>query len=177
MNGAIIIVSFTLMNYYQTLPHIKALVLDIDGVLTNNQILVTDEGQFLRSMNVRDGYAIKKAIQAGILIAIISGGRSEGTKKRLEILGINEIHLGIEDKYTTLLAILHKWNISASEIAYMGDDIMDIPCMIKVGIAACPKDAVSEVVTISSYISNFNGGEGCVRELIEQILKAQSKWP
>ena len=101
------------MNYYQTLPHIKALVLDIDGVLTNNQILVTDEGQFLRSMNVRDGYAIKKAIQAGIQIAIISGGRSEGTKKRLEILGIKEIHLGIEDKYTTLLAILSEWNLSS----------------------------------------------------------------
>jgi 3-deoxy-D-manno-octulosonate 8-phosphate phosphatase (KDO 8-P phosphatase) len=164
------------VNFYNKLDQIKAIVLDIDGVLTDNTVLVTEAGEFLRTMNVRDGYAIKKAISSGIQIAIISGGRSVGTRKRLEILGVSEIHLGIEDKLPKLKELLQKWDINADHCAYMGDDILDIPCLKHIGIAAAPHDAVSEVIEVSDMVSNFDGGKGCVRELIEKILQAQNLW-
>ena len=131
------------VNFYNKLDKIKAIVLDIDGVLTDNTVLVTEEGEFLRTMNVRDGYAIK---------------------------------LGIEDKLPKLKELLEKWNISADHCAYMGDDILDIPCLKHIGIAAAPHDAVSEVIEVSDMVSNFDGGKGCVRELIEKILQAQNLW-
>lgn len=163
-------------NYYTRLHQISALVLDIDGVLTDNRILVTDSGEFLRIMNVRDGYAIKRAIQAEIKIAIISGGKSQGTFKRLQLLGVDEIHLGIENKIQVLESLISKWDIAAKNIAYMGDDIMDIDCLRHVGLSTCPKDSVPEVLNICDYISEFEGGAGCVRDIIVKILQAKNKW-
>lgn len=164
------------MNIYESFFHIRAIVLDIDGVCTDNTILVTDHGEFLRSMNVKDGYAIKRAIQAGVQLAVISGGRSIGTKKRFELLGINEIHLGIEHKMIVLEQLLEKWNLSMHQIAYMGDDITDLEILKKVGLSSCPQDAVPEVLNVCQYISPLQGGKACVRDLIEKILQAQGTW-
>ena len=155
---------------------IQAIVLDIDGVLTDNKILVTDNGEFLRIMNVRDGYAIKRVIEKGIKVAIISGGRSIGTKKRLEILGIKEIHLGIEQKLPCLQALLAQWQIHPENVAYMGDDLMDIPCLQFVGLSCAPKDSVPEVLQTVKYISPQAGGDCCVRDLIEKVMQAKGLW-
>jgi 3-deoxy-D-manno-octulosonate 8-phosphate phosphatase (KDO 8-P phosphatase) len=161
---------------YDSFFKIRAIVLDIDGVCTDNTILVTDHGEFLRSMNVRDGLAIKKAIQAGFQLAVISGGRSQGTHKRFQLLGITEIHLGIEHKIAVLENLLAKWNLKMEQVAYMGDDLTDVEILSKVGLAACPKDSVPEVLKVSHYISPLDGGKACVRDLIEKILQAQGTW-
>lgn len=164
------------MSVYTKIDKIKAIVLDIDGVLTDNQILVTDSGEFLRSMNVRDGYAIKRALQAGLKIGIISGGKSLGTQKRLEVLGISSIYLGVEEKLPVLHQLISSWNLDLKDVAYMGDDIMDIACMKSVGLSCCPKDSVAEVLEFAEFISHYDGGQGCVRELIEMILQANQLW-
>ncbi|MBK9272169.1 MAG: HAD hydrolase family protein [Saprospiraceae bacterium] len=163
-------------SYYELLPTIKAIVLDVDGVLTDNKILVTEDGQFLRSMNVRDGYAIKKAIQNGLKIAVITGGRSDGVLKRLGILNVKDVHMGVEDKLPVLISQLAEWNISAQETAYMGDDELDIACLQLVGLAVCPEDAMAAAINHALHVSKYKGGEGCVRELIENILRAKNLW-
>lgn len=164
------------MNVYDRFSKIKAVLLDIDGVCTDNRILVTDHGEFLRSMNVRDGYALKRAALAGLHLGIISGGKSEGTRKRFELLGVRDIHLGVDQKLDRLNELLSKWNLSATEIAYMGDDIPDLEVMQTVGLAACPADSVPEILRVAHYISPRNGGDGCVRDLIEKIMQARGLW-
>lgn len=164
------------MNYKETLNHITTFVLDVDGVLTNGSILVSNEGDLLRSMNVKDGYAMKKAIKAGYTVCIISGGKNEGVRKRLQGLGITDIHLGVEDKTENLDEFFDVYSIKPKNVAYMGDDIPDIYPMKMVGLPTCPQDAVSEVKAISKYVSHKKGGEGCVRDLIEQVMKVQGKW-
>lgn len=163
-------------HYHEILPNIKAIVLDVDGVLTDNKILVTDDGQFLRIMNVRDGYAIKKAIQKGLKVGIITGGRSEGVIKRLKILNVANIHIGIEEKKPVLESLLQEWNILAAETAYMGDDELDIACLQFVGLPVCPQDAMPDAMNHAIHITKLKGGEGCVRELIENILRAKKLW-
>lgn len=163
-------------NYKLVLRNITTFIFDIDGVLTNGQLLVTTDGHLLRSMNVRDGYAFKHAIKAGYKIFIISGGKNKGVVKRLNNLGVEDIYLGIDDKVKQLNAILDKEQIDLENIAYMGDDIPDIPPMKLVGLPTCPQDAEPEVKNISTYISHRNGGCGCARDLIEQVMKVQSKW-
>ncbi|HRG69569.1 MAG: HAD-IIIA family hydrolase [Saprospiraceae bacterium] len=164
------------MNVYQLFPRIKAIVMDIDGVCTDNKILVTEEGQFLRSMNVKDGYAIKRAIQAGLKVGVISGGRSEGTRIRFELLGVNAIYLSVENKLPVMKQILESWNLNFNEVAYIGDDIPDLEIMKQVGLPCCPSDAVPEIIDVSKYISSFSGGNGCVRDIIEKILQVQDSW-
>lgn len=164
------------MNVYESFFHIKAMIFDIDGVFTNNEILVTERGEFLRSMNVKDGYAVKRAIRSGFKIAIISGGQSEGTRQRFELLGLTDIFLGVEDKLSCYNNLVSSWSISSEHIAYMGDDLPDLEVMKQVGLACCPQDAVPEILELSGFISSLNGGKGCVRDLIEKIMQAQDKW-
>lgn len=164
------------MNVFDKLAQIKGIVLDVDGVFTDNTIMVTDQGEFLRTMNVRDGYAIKRAISAGIKIGIISGGRSIGVVKRMNILGIEDIFLGVENKLPVFQSLLTKWNLDKEVVMYMGDDLPDVECLQHSGLAACPHDSVPEVLEISTYISELNGGMGCIRQVIEHILQAQSQW-
>ncbi len=164
------------MNVYDSFDQIRAIVLDIDGVCTDNTILVTEQGEFLRSMHVKDGLAIKMAIKAGFKLAVISGGRSEGTRKRFEILGLEEIHLGIDSKFNILQELLSKWDLRLDQIAYMGDDLPDLEILQQVGLPCCPADAAPEVLAICPFISPFKGGQSCVRDLIEKILQAQGKW-
>ncbi len=164
------------MSPYSLFSKIKGVILDIDGVCTNNRILVTDQGEFLRTMNVRDGYAIKKSIEKGIQVGIISGGKSEGTRKRFELLGVKDLFLGVSNKAEAFVALISEWKIPADQIAYMGDDCPDISVLKMVGLPSCPADAVPEVIPLARYISPMNGGDGCVRDLLEKILQAQGLW-
>ncbi len=163
-------------NYKELLKEITTFILDVDGVLTNGKILVTSKGKMLREMNTKDGFIIKYALDKGFKIFIISGGTNKGVKERLKDLGIEEIFLGEHTKKDTYNKLIKKYNLKKNEIVYMGDDIPDIPVMKKIGVPCCPNDAVQDVKQISIYISKKNGGQGCVRDIIEQTLRVQNKW-
>ena len=163
-------------NYKELLKEITTFILDVDGVLTNGKILVTSKGKMLREMNTKDGFIIKYALDKGFKIFIISGGTNKGVKERLKDLGIEEIFLGEHTKKDTYEKLIKKYNLKRNEIVYMGDDIPDIPVMKKIGVPCCPNDAVQDVKQISIYISKKNGGQGCVRDIIEQTLRVQNKW-
>ena len=163
-------------NYKELLKKITTFILDVDGVLTNGKILITSKGKMLREMNTKDGFIIKYALDKGFKIFIISGGTNKGVKERLKDLGIKEIFLGEFTKKDTYEKLIKKYNLQMNEIVYMGDDIPDIPVMKKIGVPCCPNDAVPDVKQISIYVSKKNGGEGCVRDIIEQTLRVQNKW-
>ena len=163
-------------NYKELLKKIGTFILDVDGVLTNGNILVTSKGKMLREMNTKDGFIIKYALDEGFKIFIISGGTNKGVRERLKDLGIEEIFLGKDSKNSTYEMLIKKYNLNENEILYMGDDVPDIPVMKKVGVPCCPNDAVPDVKQISIYISKKNGGQGCVRDIIEQTLRVQNKW-
>lgn len=164
------------MSYKEYLKNISTFIFDVDGVLTDGDILVNTDGEMFRTMNVKDGFALKTAIDRGFRICIISGGTNEGVRKRLKNLGIQDIFLGISDKIELLESYLNKHNVSPENVLYMGDDIPDYDVMNYVGMPTCPQDAVPEIKTISKYISHKNGGRGCVRDVIEQVLKVHGKW-
>ena len=163
-------------SYKEILNDITTFVFDIDGVLTDSSVHVSQNGEMLRIMNIRDGFAMKAAIESGYNVCIISGGSNEGVRIRLQNLGIREIHLGSSDKVTTFKEYCEKYNINPQHVLYMGDDIPDYHVMKLVGLPTCPQDAVSEIKAISKYISHVNGGKGAVREVIEQVMKVQGKW-
>ena len=163
-------------NYKLLLNKITTFVFDVDGVLTNGKILVTTEGEMYREMNTRDGFALKYALLKGFNIGIISGGTNQGVKKRLENLGVNKVYLGIHEKDIALDDFINTYNINPDEVLYMGDDVPDMPVMEKVGVATCPQDAVPDVKRIADYVSHKNGGDGCVREIVEQVMMVQNKW-
>ncbi|MDC7998191.1 KdsC family phosphatase [Gilvibacter sediminis] len=164
------------MSYKTKLAQITTFIFDVDGVLTDGKVLVTTDGALLRSMNIKDGFALKYAVDMGFNVAIISGGTNEGVRTRLEGLGIKQVYLGAHQKTQFLEAYCQEHDVSPDEIAYMGDDIPDIPVLRAVGLATCPQDAVPEVKASSAYISHKRGGEGCARDLIEQVLKVHAKW-
>ena len=155
---------------------IKAVVLDVDGVLTDGKLLVTENGEQLRSFFVKDGYAMQLAVKMGLHIWVISGGKSEGVRKRLEGLGITEIHLGVNNKMEILKQLQAKYELNHFDLMYVGDDMPDYEVMQAVGLAVCPNDAVEDIKTISHYMSPKNGGEGVVRDVLEKILKLKGKW-
>ena len=163
-------------SYKEYLADITTFIFDVDGVLTDGTITVTTDGEMLRTMNIKDGFALKTAIDAGFNLCIISGGSNEGVRKRLSGLGIKDIFLGAHNKIEQLDSYLEQHNISKSQVLYMGDDIPDYPVMKLVGLPCCPQDAVPEIKAISKYISHKNGGKGAVRDVIEQVLKVQDKW-
>ncbi|MFT4155310.1 KdsC family phosphatase [Parafilimonas sp.] len=156
--------------------NINAFVFDVDGVLTDGALLVLDNGLMARKMHVKDGYALQLAIKKGYSIFIISGGKSPQVRDRLLKLGVENIFMGEENKLEKLQELEKKFNLTKEEILYMGDDIPDMGVMQYCGLACCPADAVAEVKTISKYISSFKGGEGCVRDVIEKVMKLQGKW-
>lgn len=163
-------------SYKEIMNHITTFVLDVDGVLTDSSVHITETGELLRIMNIRDGFAMKAAIESGYKLCIISGGSNEGVRIRLNKLGITDIFLGSPDKVQTLNDYLTKNNIKTEEVLYMGDDIPDYHVMKSIGLPACPQDASPEIKKISKYISHKNGGKGAVREVIEQVMKVQGKW-
>lgn len=155
---------------------ITTFILDVDGVLTDGTIHVTETGEMLRSMNIRDGYAMKAAIENGYTVCIISGGSNEGVRVRLRNLGITDIHLGVSDKVETFKEFIDIYNIKPEQVLYMGDDIPDFHVMKLVGLPTCPQNAAPEIKALSKYISHKDGGKGCVRDVIEQVMKVQHKW-
>ena len=163
-------------SYKEIMPQITTFIFDVDGVLTDGTVTIFPNGELIRSMHTKDGFALKSAIDMGYRICIISGGTNEAVKMRLKGLGITDIYLGAHDKMEQLEEIMDMYELKAEEILYMGDDIPDLPVMRKVGLAACPLDAVPEIQHISQYVSQKKGGKGCVRDVIEQVLKVQDKW-
>lgn len=164
------------MNFLEKFRGIDTFIFDVDGVLTNNEILVLNSGELLRTMNIRDGFAIKRAVQEGYQVAIITGGNSVGVQKRLEGLGVKDIFLGISDKKTTFLRFLQERKIDAAGVLYMGDDLPDYEVMRMVGLPACPNDAAVEITEVAQYISPIKGGQGCVRDVIEKVLRLHGRW-
>ncbi|SDS15988.1 3-deoxy-D-manno-octulosonate 8-phosphate phosphatase (KDO 8-P phosphatase) [Formosa sp. Hel1_31_208] len=163
-------------SYKEYLSHITTFIFDVDGVLTDGTVTIMTNGDMLRRMNIKDGYALKTAKDAGFNICIISGGTNLGVQKRLEGLGITDIYLGAHHKINQYNDYLSNNNITPDQVLYMGDDIPDIPVMKLVGLATCPQDAAVEVKAISNYISHKFGGKGAVRDIIEQVMKVQDKW-
>lgn len=163
-------------SYKEYLEHITTFIFDVDGVLTDGTISLTTSGEMLRTMHTKDGFALKTALQAGFKVCIISGGSNEGVRQRLEGLGITDVYLGAHDKVEQLDHYMDRNNIKHENVLFMGDDIPDYPIMKLIGLPTCPQDAVPEIKAISKYISHKNGGQGCVRDVIEQVLKVQDKW-
>ncbi len=155
---------------------ITAFILDVDGVLTDSSVHVTSTGEMLRTMNIRDGYAMKAAVDSGYRVCVISGGTNEGVRVRLQNLGITDVHLGAGDKVAILEQLLSKYGLSPENILYMGDDIPDYHVMKRVGLPVCPQDAAPEIRGLSRYVSHHKGGRGAVRDVIEQVMKVQGKW-
>lgn len=164
------------MNYKEKLNKIETFVFDIDGVFTDGKIIVDSQGKESRSFNTKDGIAVKLANDLGYNIAIITGANNEGIKARMNRLGIKNVFLNSSDKVKDLLNFAKTNNISLRKTVYMGDDLPDIFPMNLVYLKTCPHDAAPEVREISDYVSNKKGGEGCVRDVIEQTLKVQGNW-
>jgi len=163
-------------SYKKKLNHITTFIFDIDGVLTNGKVYIPDTGNLMRSMHTKDGFAIKTAIRKGYKVAIISGAQDENVIRRLKYLNIEDIFIKIQDKLPVFNQYLKDNNLSSKEVLYMGDDIPDIPVLKQAGLSAAPRDAVQEVLDVVDYISHKNGGDTCVRDVIEQVLKVQGKW-
>jgi len=171
-------VQFELEHVFDKMKAVRAFVFDVDGVFTNNELLITENGEFLRSMHVRDGQALKWAIQAGYTLGVITGGSSEGVKQRFtQQLGVQEYYSGIQDKALAFQSFMQRTGLKSTEICYMGDDLPDLPPLRKSALACCPFDAVPEVKAVSDYISPWVGGSGCVRDVVEKVMKIQGKWP
>lgn len=165
------------MNNLEAFRDINTFIFDVDGVLTNCEVLVLENGQLLRTMNVRDGFAIKIAIRQGYRVAIITAGRSEGVELRLKGLGVEDVYSGSEDKIAAFNDLKAKYELDPGKILYMGDDLPDYPVMRKVGFPACPADAVREIQEVARYVSPRKGGDGCVRDVIEKVLRLRGNWP
>ncbi len=163
-------------SYKEIFTQINTFIFDVDGVLTNGMVTVFPNGELVRHMNTKDGYALKTAVDSGYKVCIISGGRNEGVRDRLATLGITDIYLGAHDKIVQFNELVDKYNLVADNVLYMGDDIPDLPVMQRIGMPCCPSDAVREIQQVSKYISDKKGGEGCVRDVIEQVMRVQGKW-
>ncbi len=163
-----------MINY--DLKKIKAIVFDVDGVLSKQTVAMDNEGRPLRSVNIKDGYAIQLACKSDVLVAIITGGKSEAVSRRYSGLGVSEIYQGIPVKTTAYDELKAKYSLADDEIMYMGDDVPDYEVMRMCGCPCCPKDACSDIKDISIYVSDRNGGCGCARDVIEQVLRVQGKW-
>ncbi len=163
-----------MINY--DLQTIKAIIFDVDGVLSAETITLSKDGEPLRTVNIKDGYAIQLAIKMGLRIVIMTGGNTEAVRLRYERLGMTDIFMGCAVKVKTYNEFLEANHLNDSEIMYMGDDVPDMEIMQRVGCPVCPADACPDVKDISLYVSPYKGGYGCGRDVIEQTLRAQGKW-
>jgi 3-deoxy-D-manno-octulosonate 8-phosphate phosphatase (KDO 8-P phosphatase) len=164
------------MNVLEKFKIIKTFVFDVDGVLTNGTLLVLNDGQQARSMNIKDGYALQLAVKKGYRVVVISGGTSDAVKDRLDKLGVKDCFLKVDDKKEKLVAYVTQHRLSWAEVLFMGDDIPDHTSMQLVGLPCCPADAVPEIKQVSHYISPIAGGKGCARDVIEKVLKLNGHW-
>ena len=155
---------------------VDTFIFDVDGVLTDRGLMITEEGEFLRKMNVRDGAAIKIALKNGFRVAIITKGNSIGVRDRLEFLGADPVFDNVRNKAETLKDLVQNHGINPKTSLYMGDDLADIIVFDKVLLCACPKNAAPEVIKKAEFISPIEGGDGCVRDIVERVLRVQGKW-
>jgi 3-deoxy-D-manno-octulosonate 8-phosphate phosphatase (KDO 8-P phosphatase) len=163
-------------NFKEDLANVKAFIFDIDGVLSTQTIPLNIFGVPNRTVNLRDGYAIQLAVRKGYRVGVISGSRSKEYMKRLKSLGVNDIYLNSKSKIKHFNSFLEKYNLSKGDVLFMGDDIPDYEVMRVAGLPVCPSDADSEIRRVASYVSDKKGGEGCVRDVIEQVLRLHNKW-
>ena len=164
------------MTLIDQFKQITTFILDVDGVLTDGSVYVFDDGQQVRGMSTRDGFALQLAVKKGYRIIVISGGISNAVTKRLNKLGITEVHMDVQDKKSLLIQYMTDHSLSRQELLYMGDDIPDYMPMMEVGLPCAPADAAPEIKTIAHYIASADGGRGCVREVIEKVLKLKGHW-
>ena len=164
------------MNYKSNLHNIKSFVFDFDGVMTNGEVFTLPDGQTLRYGNVKDGYAIQYAVKKGYIIALISGAKSDSIVHRMASLGVTHIYTGCPNKLEAYRKFLEENHLTEDQVVCMGDDIPDYDIMSHCGVAAFPADAAMEIKSISHYISLYRGGEGCVRDIIEQTLRLHGNW-
>lgn len=163
-----------MINY--DLNKIKAIIFDVDGVLSRQTITLSHEGEPLRTVNIKDGYAIQLAVKMGLRIVILTGGKTEAIYKRYAGLGVEDIYMGCAVKIATYEEFKKKYQIADDEVIYVGDDIPDYEVMRACGCPCCPADACSDIKEISTYVSSCRGGDGCGRDIVEQVLRAQGKW-
>lgn len=164
------------MSILEKFKSIRTFVFDVDGVMTDGSVLVYETGEQIRRMSTRDGYCLQLAIKKGYRVLVISGGTSEGVRQRLEYLGITDIFLKAKDKKELLIQYAKQHQLEEKDMLYMGDDIPDYGVMKHVGLACAPADAAPEIRHIAAYISSFGGGQGCVRDVIEKVLKLNGQW-
>lgn len=164
------------MNVLKLFKKITTLVFDVDGVLTDGFLFVLPDGVMARRMNIKDGYALQLAAKKGYNVVIISGGKSAEVMERLTKLGISAVFMGVENKLETLQRYIAERSIIMEEVLFMGDDIPDLKVMQQVGLPCCPADAVTEIQSVSRYISPIKGGFGCGRDVIEKVLKVRGNW-
>jgi 3-deoxy-D-manno-octulosonate 8-phosphate phosphatase (KDO 8-P phosphatase) len=163
-------------NFKEGLQQVKAFAFDVDGVLASPKVYLHPSGELMRTMNTKDGYAMQHAVKRGYPIAIITGGRTDSVGERFKALGITDIYLGSTYKKDNFNDFLYKYQLDPADVLYMGDDLPDLEVMKLTGIPCCPSDAVEEIKAVSHYISPFSGGEGCVRDVIEQVLRLHGSW-
>lgn len=164
------------MNIQDRFKKIKAFIFDVDGVLTDGTVLLLENGLQARRMYIKDGYALQLAIRRGYRIMVVSGADESTVTPRLRKLGITDIHFAVSDKKNAVEEYMHQHQLAADNILFMGDDMPDLPVMAVVGVSACPADAVPEIRDAARYISQRNGGNGCVRDVIEIVLKLNEHW-
>ncbi|MCH2083002.1 MAG: HAD-IIIA family hydrolase [Saprospiraceae bacterium] len=164
------------MNQLEAFKEIKTFIFDVDGVLTDSSVLVLEDGKLLRKMSIRDGYAIKKAVKKGYKVCVITGGKSEGVKIRLQGLGVTDIYLGASEKEECYEEYINIYGLNPDQIIYMGDDVPDLPVMRRVGLPVCPHNAAPEILSVAKYVSPLKGGEGCARDVIEKVLRLNGHW-
>jgi len=164
------------MNVLAEFKKVTTFIFDIDGVLTDSTVLVLENGLQARRMNIKDGLGLQMAVKNGFRVVVISGSYSEPVKERLTKLGINKVQMSVTDKKQFVSDYINKNSLRWEEVLYMADDLPDLALMKMVGLPCCPADAVPEILELSKYISPVNGGYGCVRDVIQKVLKVQDKW-
>lgn len=165
-----------MINYKEKLQPIRAFVFDFDGVMTDGSVWVYADRETVRAGNIKDGFAIQYAVKKGYMVAVISGATSASIDNRMQMLGVEQCYTGCGNKIEAYEQFLKQNNLADHEVLYMGDDLPDYPVLRRVGVSACPADAATEIKEISDYVSYYNGGHGCVRDVIEQVLRLHGKW-
>lgn len=164
------------MNVFSKFDPVTTFVFDMDGVLTDGGLWIMPDGEWIRRMNIKDGYVLQLAVKKGYRIWVVTGSWSQPVEKRLNRLGITEVHQQVQDKRELVDRLKSEFGVADREILYMGDDIPDLAVMRGAGVSACPADACRDILDMADYISSLKGGEGCVRDVIEKVMRVQGKW-
>jgi 3-deoxy-D-manno-octulosonate 8-phosphate phosphatase (KDO 8-P phosphatase) len=155
---------------------IRAFAFDMDGVLTDGGLWLSESGEWIRRMHIRDGYALQLAVRMGYAVAVVSGSASKPVAGRLKKLGVTDIHMGVDDKAACLGMLMSAWGLPHEAVLFMGDDVPDLPALTAAGLGCCPSDACRDVRETAAYVSSFRGGEGCVRDVIERVMRCRGDW-